>query len=100
MDLQLDCKSCQNDCRTDNYAKQLADKWKPTVMTAFSNLKKDEVDAIMKYVDDYTPPAKTRSSRRRRRNSTGIRQLIIIRNPHIGTRSCCLYIITGKQQPS
>lgn len=28
-------------------------------MTAFSNLKKDEVDAIMKYVDDYTPPAKT-----------------------------------------
>jgi|JI10StandDraft_1071094.scaffolds.fasta_scaffold66851_4 cytochrome c551/c552 len=44
---------------SDNYAKQLADKWKPTVMTAFSNLKKDEVDAIMKYVDDYTPPAKT-----------------------------------------
>jgi hypothetical protein len=26
-------------------------------MTAFSNLKKDEVDAIMKYVDNYKPPA-------------------------------------------
>ena len=42
---------------TDAYAKSLYEKWKPTVMTAFSNLKKDEVDAIMKYVDDYTPPA-------------------------------------------
>lgn len=40
----------------DPYAKALKDKWKPTVMTAFANLKKDEVDAIMKYVDDYTPP--------------------------------------------
>ena len=44
---------------TDAYAKSLFEKWKPTVMTAFSNLKKDEVDAIMKYVDDYTPPAPT-----------------------------------------
>jgi cytochrome c551/c552 len=44
---------------TDAYAKQLFEKWKPTVMTAFANLKKDEVDAIMKYVDDYTPPAAT-----------------------------------------
>jgi len=42
---------------TDPYAKALAEKWKPTVMTAFANLKKEEVDAIMKYVDDYTPPA-------------------------------------------
>ncbi|MFZ1529459.1 MAG: cytochrome c, partial [Ferruginibacter sp.] len=42
---------------SDAYAKALFEKWKPTVMTAFSNLKKDEVDAIMKYVDDYTPPA-------------------------------------------
>jgi cytochrome c551/c552 len=42
---------------SDAYAKGLADKWKPTVMTAFSNLKKDEVDAIMKYVDNYKPPA-------------------------------------------
>ena len=28
-------------------------------MTAFANLKKDEIDAIMKYVDDYAPPAAT-----------------------------------------
>lgn len=41
---------------TDAYAKSLFEKWKPTVMTAFGNLKKDEIDAIMKYVDDYTPP--------------------------------------------
>ena len=44
---------------SDAYAKQLFEKWKPTVMTAFANLKKDEVDAIMKYVDDYTPPVAT-----------------------------------------
>jgi len=42
---------------SDAYAKSLFEKWKPTVMTAFSNLKKEEIDAIMKYVDDYTPPA-------------------------------------------
>ncbi len=42
---------------SDAYAKQLADKWKPTVMTAFANLKKEEIDAILKYVDDYAPPA-------------------------------------------
>jgi len=42
---------------TDAYAKSVFEKWKPTVMTGFSNLKKDEVDAIMKYVDDYQPPA-------------------------------------------
>lgn len=41
---------------SDAYAKKLADKWKPTVMTAFANLKKEEVDAIMKYVDEYKPP--------------------------------------------
>ena len=44
---------------TDAYAKELFAKWKPTVMTAFSNLKKEEVDAIMKYVDDYAPPVAT-----------------------------------------
>lgn len=43
---------------SDAYAKSVFEKWKPTVMTAFSNLKRDEIDAIMKYVDDYTPPAK------------------------------------------
>ncbi len=40
---------------SDAYAKTLFDKWKPTVMSAFP-LKKDEVDAIMKYVDDFKPP--------------------------------------------
>ncbi|MBS1742340.1 MAG: c-type cytochrome [Bacteroidetes bacterium] len=43
---------------SDPYAKKLADKWKPIVMTAFPELKKEEVDAIMKYVDDYKPPVK------------------------------------------
>jgi cytochrome c551/c552 len=42
---------------SDAYSKTLFEKWKPTVMTGFSNLKKDEIDAIMKYVDDYAPPA-------------------------------------------
>jgi len=41
---------------SDAYAKTLFEKWKPTVMTAFSNLTKEEIDAILKYVDDYTPP--------------------------------------------
>ena len=40
----------------DAYAKALFEKWKPTVMTAFPNLKKEEVDAILAYVDAYTPP--------------------------------------------
>jgi mono/diheme cytochrome c family protein len=44
---------------SDPYAKALFEKWKPTVMTAFSNLKKEEIDAILKYVDDYTPPVAT-----------------------------------------
>ena len=44
---------------SDAYAKSLFEKWKPTVMTAFPNLKKEEIDAIMKYVDDYTPPVAT-----------------------------------------
>lgn len=47
---------------TDAYAKKLADKWKPTVMTAFANLKKEEVDAILKYVDEYKPPVVDKSA--------------------------------------
>ncbi len=43
----------------DPYATALKAKWKPTIMTAFANLKKDEIDGIMKYVDDYVPPVKT-----------------------------------------
>ena len=44
---------------TDAYAKKIFDKWKPTVMTAFGQLKKGEIDAILKYVDDYVPPVAT-----------------------------------------
>ena len=44
---------------SDAYAKNLFARFKPTVMTAFSDLKKEEIDAIMKYVDDYKPPVVT-----------------------------------------
>jgi cytochrome c2 len=44
---------------TDAYSKTLFEKWKPTVMTAFPNLKKAEIDAIMEYVDTYKPPVET-----------------------------------------
>ncbi|MEJ7611650.1 MAG: c-type cytochrome [Ferruginibacter sp.] len=44
---------------TDAYAKSLADKWKPTIMTAFPNLTNKEIDDIMDYVESYTPPAPT-----------------------------------------
>jgi len=40
----------------DAYAQKLKAKWKPTIMTSFPQLKKEEIDAILKYVDDYTPP--------------------------------------------
>lgn len=39
---------------SDPYAKQLADKWKPSVMTAFPELKKEEIDAIIAFVE--APP--------------------------------------------
>jgi mono/diheme cytochrome c family protein len=42
---------------TDAYAKEISAKWNNVVMTAFgSQLKKEDIDAIMKYVDDYKPP--------------------------------------------
>lgn len=44
---------------SDPYAKSLFDKWKPTVMTAFPTLPKEDIDAIMKYIDDYAPPTST-----------------------------------------
>ena len=44
---------------TDAYAKTLFEKWKPTVMTAFPQLKKEEIDAILKYVDAYAPEKPT-----------------------------------------
>lgn len=42
----------------DKHAVALFEKWKPTMMTGFANLKKAEVDAIMSYVDAYKPPVK------------------------------------------
>ncbi|MEO5943696.1 MAG: c-type cytochrome [Ferruginibacter sp.] len=39
---------------TDPHAKMLFAKYGPTVMTAFPQLKKEEIDAILKYADDYT----------------------------------------------
>jgi hypothetical protein len=42
----------------DAYATALKTKWKAGgIMTAFPQLKKDDIDAILKYVDEYTPPA-------------------------------------------
>lgn len=44
----------------DAYATQLYAKWKGNgVMSNFPQLKKDEIDAILKYVDDYKPPVPT-----------------------------------------
>ena len=41
----------------DGYAKGLYDKWKSNgVMSSFSQLKKEEIDAILKYVDEFKPP--------------------------------------------
>jgi mono/diheme cytochrome c family protein len=40
----------------DKYATELYAKWKGNgMMSAFPQLKKDEIDAILKYVDDYKP---------------------------------------------
>jgi len=41
--------------QTDPYATALKTKWK-VIMTSFPNLKKEEVDGILKYVDDWAPP--------------------------------------------
>ena len=41
---------------SEPYAKALFAKWGKVQMTAFTALKKDEIAAIMKYVDDWAPP--------------------------------------------
>lgn len=42
---------------SEPYAKALFAKWNKTQMTAFgSQLKKEDIDAILKYVDDWKPP--------------------------------------------
>jgi Cytochrome c/Cytochrome c7 and related cytochrome c len=47
----------------DAYGTALKTKWKASgIMTAFPQLKKDEIDAILKYVDDYTPPLPPKDS--------------------------------------
>lgn len=40
----------------DKYANEIFNKWNKTAMTAFPNLKEEEIDAIIKYVDDYKAP--------------------------------------------
>jgi cytochrome c551/c552 len=42
--------------QSDAYATSLKAKWKPVIMTSFPALKKEDIDAIMKYVDDWAPP--------------------------------------------
>jgi cytochrome c551/c552 len=44
--------------QADPYATALKAKWKPTIMTNFPQLSKEDIDGILKYVDDYTvtPP--------------------------------------------
>jgi cytochrome c551/c552 len=40
----------------DAYATKLKETWKPTIMTAYPNLKKEQIDAILDYVDAYKAP--------------------------------------------
>jgi cytochrome c2 len=43
----------------DKYANDLYNKWNKTAMTAFPGLSNEEIDAIVKYVDDYQAPVTT-----------------------------------------
>lgn len=40
----------------DKYANEIYNKYNKTAMTGFANLKDDEIDAIIKYANDYAPP--------------------------------------------
>jgi mono/diheme cytochrome c family protein len=40
----------------DKYANEIYAKYNKTAMTGFPNLSTEEIDAIVKYVEDYTPP--------------------------------------------
>ena len=42
--------------QTDPYSTELKAKWKPTIMTNFPQLKKEDIDGILKYIDDWAPP--------------------------------------------
>ena len=41
---------------SDPYGKALFAKWNKTQMTPFPNLTKEDIDAILKYVDEWAPP--------------------------------------------
>ena len=41
---------------SDPYGKGLFEKWTKTQMNTFPQLKNEEIDAILKYVEDYKPP--------------------------------------------
>lgn len=43
----------------DKHANEVFAKYKPTVMTAFPQLKNEEIDAIIKYVNEYKAPGAT-----------------------------------------
>ncbi|MNU14884.1 Cytochrome c6 [compost metagenome] len=43
----------------DKYANGIYTKWNKTAMTAFPNLKEEEIDAIIKYVEEYKAPTAT-----------------------------------------
>lgn len=43
----------------DKYANDIYAKWNKTAMTAFPNLKEEEIDAIIKYVEEYKAPSAT-----------------------------------------
>lgn len=43
----------------DKYANDIYAKWNKTAMTAFPNLKEEEIDAIIKYVEEYKAPTAT-----------------------------------------
>ncbi len=42
--------------KDDSYSKKIKTEYSPTIMTGFPQLKNEEIDAIMAYVDAYTPP--------------------------------------------
>ncbi len=45
--------------QSDPYATALKAKWKPVIMTNFAQLSKEEIDGILKYVDDWAPATPT-----------------------------------------
>ncbi len=46
----------------DKYANDLYNKWNKTAMTAFPQLSNAEIDAVIKYVNDYKAPSATRAA--------------------------------------